>query len=78
MELQIEWMRGVRVKGRILSNMEGDTPTHVVTWVSFMRRVNLEAIFYPEPELHLAGPSVKEQPHDSAYVRSAGGGRDRD
>ena len=44
-----------RAQGRVLSNMEGDTPTHVVTWVSFMRRVNLGAIFYREPELlHLA------------------------
>ena len=46
--------RGGRAEGRILSNMEGDTPTHVVTWVSFVSRVNLEAIFYREPELHLA------------------------
>ena len=26
----------------------------VVTWVSFMRRVNLEAILYRVPELHVA------------------------
>ena len=45
--------RGGRAEGRILSNMEGDMATHVVTWVSFMRRENLEAIFYRELELHL-------------------------
>ena len=44
--------RGGHAEGRILSNMEGDTPTHVVTWVSSSKsRENLEAIFYPELEL---------------------------